>query len=204
MSYQEDVARWQRHANARAQRQWKNANETYQDLQTQYHETLEEADRAQEEGDQYSLNNAYDELTRIEGEIAPYEALHRQQQQAKPHPVAAWWDWKNKDYRDRLERRLGPQGAAQAFAMADGIVTRPRIPSETNWQRTGMGLQRYSPGYVRAIEDVLETYSGEATGVPYSAKEQLPDLNQAAEISGLSPQDYQRARQALKAQGRVS
>lgn len=203
MTYRDDIARYQRHANARIERQWKQANETYQDLQQQYHDTLEEADAAQEEGDQYSLNYAYDRLTEIEQQIAPYEQLHQQQQAQQTHPVAQWWDWKNKDYREQLERKLGPQGAAQAFAVADGIVTRPRVEGEQNWQRTGMGLQRYSPQYVKAMEDVLETYSAGATGVPFSAKEALPDFNDAAEASGISRQEYDRSRQALIAQGRI-
>lgn len=203
MSYRDDVARWQRHANARAQRQINNANERWGELQGEYHEVMEEADNAQRNDDRETLNYCYDRMTELEAEMAPYEQAYRQQQQSQPHPAVTQWDARNKQYIERLEQRLGPQGAAQTFAMADGYVTRPKVKDENNWQRTGMGIPRNSPAYFKAMEDMLEQYSGEATGVPYDPKTQMLNANEAAEISGVSPQEYNRQAQLAWQQGKI-
>jgi len=51
---------------------------------------------------------------------------------------------------------------------------------------------------------MLELDSQRVTGVPYDSKDQMLTADEAAKISGLSPQAYNRASQQIAAQGRFS
>jgi hypothetical protein len=150
--YQQEVMRM------RMERKQAEARDHYEMWRQEYNEALDERENAALQfmddpvGAREDWNRADQRMEEAERNLAP----HYRAQQPQAHPAATQWDARNKQYIERLERRLGPQGAAQTFALADGYVTRPKIQGENNWQRTGMGIARNSPAYFKAMEDMLQ------------------------------------------------
>jgi hypothetical protein len=66
-----------------------------------------------------------------------------------------------------------------------------------------MGLARYSQEYFDRGKDFLELYSEGTSGVPYEPNATLT-ADEAAKISGVSPQAYNKAAAAMQQQGRYS
>src|SRR5262249_47185691 len=99
------------------------------------------------------------------------------------------------------------QRAYQALDAAHNYMMRPRNPNTNNPAHTGMGWHPqavYTPQYFDKLKDLLEMHGENFLGVKYDRKEEMLTPNEAAKISGLSPQHYNHAAQTIGAQGRFS
>jgi hypothetical protein len=153
---------------------------------------------------------------------------HMPRRQPQMDPAAAEWLARNQSFRDRYG-----QAADHYILAAHNYITRPKIPHETNLERTGMGLQANTPEYFEAIETLLETSLPVATtdfrqpkkyqqpGMTYNPNEKsmtAQDAYEAAATSkigltkeqrdagtpGLHPQDYNEISKALFEAGEFS
>jgi hypothetical protein len=66
-----------------------------------------------------------------------------------------------------------------------------------------MGIQRNSPAYFHAMNNLLELYSEQITGVKFDPEERNLTADGATKLSRLSPRDYNQSVQALQNQGRI-
>jgi hypothetical protein len=97
--------------------------------------------------------------------------------------------------------------------LADAVILRahqqavtPRNPnasSQSHPNTYGSGLRPGTPAYYKAINSYLELY-GAALGAPYDPNEDGLTANEAARISGLSPQRYNQCSQQMANQRRFS
>jgi hypothetical protein len=199
-SYREDMAAVQQQITAaRQQRAQREYAEQVQALQADYRENLAARNQAATNKDREDWDY-WDSLCE-QNERDLQSLLPVQQPQAHPHAVR--WDYVHKPYVDRLQQRWGVQGSAQKLAEADAYVTRPRNPRATNLNERGMGIQRNSPAYFNAMNNLLELYSEQITGVKFDPEEKNLTADGAAKLSGLSPRDYNQSVQALQNQGRI-
>ena len=106
-------------------------------------------------------------------------------------PRLAQFGQTNQGYLNKLRARVGPERTGQFLNWID-----QRLVS--------MGYQRNTPGYFERGRDMLELDSQRVTGVAYDSKDQALTADEAAKISGLSPQEYNRAAQVIGGQGRYS
>jgi len=164
------------------------------------------------------------EARRCQREINEYFP-RRQPQMA---PAAAEWLERNKAFRDRYG-----QYADGAILVAHNYAVRPKIPGETNLDRTGMGLRPNTPEYFEAIETLLETSLPVATtnfalpknqqrpAMVYNPNEKSPTVFDAFEaaatskigltpeqrdagVPGISAETYNEASRALFEAGKFS
>jgi hypothetical protein len=80
--------------------------------------------------------------------------------------------------------------------MAHEYATRPRNPRATNPAHNGMGLPVNSPQYFEAVRNLLEMYAKDY-GLQYDRNEELITATDAANISKVTPQDYNYASRVL-------
>src|SRR5262249_32230884 len=95
------------------------------------------------------------------------------------------------------------QRAYQALDAAHAYMIRPRTGS-TNPAHAGMGWNPqhvFTPQYFDRMRDLLELHGEKLLGVKYDRGEELLTPNEAAKISGLSPQQYNHAVRAMASQG---
>jgi hypothetical protein len=148
MSYKEDMASVQQRINAarqeRAQREYV---EQVRALQAEYRDNC--AARAQATANNDRADWDYWDSLCEQNERDLQAFLPVQEPQA--HPAAVRWDYINKTFNERLTQRLGPQAAQQKMAEADAYITRPRNPRSTDLSQRGMGIQRNSPAYFKAM-----------------------------------------------------
>lgn len=183
-NYQEDVARM------RAERKQAEAADQYEQLRQQYNEALENRENASlqilgNDGDRSSWDYWDQQMEEAERQLAPYI----QAQRPKPHPAALEWDAQNSQYIHKVQQSIGPQQAVQRMAQLDAAATRHH--------------PRHSEGYKKFIEDALELYSEESTGVKYDPKDKTLTWRDAAKASGLTEQEYGTNYHRLRAQGRI-
>ena len=180
-------------AEIRQQRAQQEYQARAQEILTEFQENTACRDQAARDGDA-EMWHIYDrECERLEHEAAAY--MPPQQPQVDPKMVE--FMRRNQSFFDRFGQR-----AAYAADLADAYITRPRVRGERNPLRTGMGLQRGSAQYFAALKDLLEMH-GKDYGVHFDRGEAIATPNEAAKLSGLSARDYNRARSALIAQGRL-
>jgi hypothetical protein len=188
-TYLQEVAR------LRQQRAQAELQDRLQQIQTEAAENLRYRDEAAQNNDPQSWHY-WDSL--LEQNERDYQAFVPPQ---RPQDPPAWTQWalRNKHFFDRYGAR-----AKQAIEVAHGYLTRPKNPRETNLDRRGMGLQPFTPQYFKELENLLEMYGDKsAFGVRYDPNEKALTPDEAAEASGLSARDYNKAVVALRNQGRL-
>jgi hypothetical protein len=184
---------------ARQQRAQREYAEQVQTIQADYRENIAARNQAAANKDREDWDY-WDSLCE-QNERDLQSLLPVQQPQADPRAMR--WDYVHKPFVDRLQARWGVQGSAQKLAEADAYVTRPRNPRATNLNERGMGIQRNSPAYFNAMNNLLELYSEQITGVKFDPEERNLTPDGAAQAAGLSPRDYNQSVQALQNQGRI-
>jgi len=188
-TYQEEIANW------RAQRRQQEANNRLQELRQEHAQQVRERDTAIANNDLESAASADDQMQYLENEYAQLVGPQQPQMDSR----LARWSAMNKDYLDRLIATHGNKKATQYLDKVEQYLTSPKNP----YGGGGMGLPRYSQAYFDRGKDFLEMYSERDTGVPYEPNATLT-AEGAAKISGLSPQEYNRAAQQIGDQRRYS
>jgi hypothetical protein len=187
-TYAEMIAQMKLEAAARQQQQLvREATALYQDVQ----ETERAAAEALQQGDTETANYYVQELTEKEQELGSMVERLPQPAPPPPDPRLAQFEARNQAYLGKLRAKVGPQRAGQFLNWCDQRLVK-------------MGIARNSPDYFRRGRDMLELDSERCTGVPYNSGDQALTANQAAKISGLAPDEYNRASREMAAQGRFS
>jgi hypothetical protein len=192
MSYQQEIANW------RQQRRQAEAQNRVNELRQEHTQAIRERDHAIASNDLELAASADDQCQYLEQEYA--QLVGPQRPQVDPRMA-------------EFVRRRTPfverhgQAAYQAMDMAHRYATGPRNPNPTPQAvaagNHGMGLTPGTQAYFDAMDSLLTMYSKDL-GLHYDPEEKLLDANQAAKISGLSPQSYNHAAQQIGAQGRYS
>ena len=180
-NYQQTIARMRQE---RSQRERLNQLEN---IQTDYREAVRERDEAAARGDMDEFELRDTDCERLE---ADWQYLNPPQP-PPADPRLVEFGQRNNDYLNRLRAKVGPERAGQFLNWLDQRLV-------------NMGLQRNSSGYFERGRDMLELDSARVTGVAYDPNTQALTANEAAKISGLSPQQYNHAAQKIGNQGRYS
>ena len=189
----------------RLQRKQAEAADHYEMWRQEYNDALDERENAALQfmddpvGAREDWNRADQRMEEAERNLAP----HIRAQQPQAHPAATQWDARRKAFVERLQQKHGYQGAMQRFAALDGYITRPKIQNETNPSRTGMGIARNSPAYFKAADELLELHSDNFFGVKFDPNESTLTPNEACEISGTDPGEWNRQAQLAWRQGKI-
>jgi hypothetical protein len=196
-NYAETIARM------KAEAQQREMNQNLREAAAVYEEVQENERLAAEAlaaGDQDSANFYVEQLAEKERELGYYaEKLPPPPPEVDPRIAKGYQ--RNRAYFDRYGNR-----GWEVFAAAYGHLTRPKNPNSTDWRQSGMGLtpdQALSPAGQRLMEDWAEVNGKPLFNVQYDPNEKALGPNQAAKISGLSPQQYNYAAKVLWQQGRV-
>jgi len=164
-----------------------------QNLIEDYAEAVRLRDEAAERNDAASWHHFDSEAESLEDSWARYYAPRPQQPQVDPRMAG---------YFNRKSAFLNRHGdaAARAMDMAHQYATRARTGS-ANPAQTGMGLTPGTPAYFRGMDDLLEMYAG-SFGLQYDAKEDQVHPNEAARISGVRYDEYNKGVKQLHQLGR--
>jgi hypothetical protein len=176
----------------RLERNQREHHERLQNTQAEYVEAARERDEAAARGDLDGFELADTDCERLEQDWAQLCP-----QQRTLHPAAREFLDKHRAFRERYGQR-----ADQAIVAAHQYATRPRNPNATNPANNGMGLKENTPAYFRAVTDLLEMYGPSFYGIRFDHSEAGLTPNEAAKISGVSANTYNRASQELARQGR--
>jgi hypothetical protein len=173
-----ELARW------RTERKQSEAANRVQQIQQEYAQAERERDIAIANNDIETAEWRDMDCEQLEQEYRQYVPPPK----PKMHPAAQEWILQNKPFFDRH----GTQ-ADQAVKAAHAWLTRP---GNAGWKVN-------SPEYFGAIESLLETDGQRLYGVRYDPAEKVPNLREAAKITGMSPNKYVGVAQELYKQGRV-
>ena len=187
-NYQQTIARMRQE---RANREYLNRLDN---IQIDYREAVRERDEAAARGD----------VDEFEMRDADCEQLEKD------------WNYHNPPRPPQLDPRLVQfaqqnagflqkygQRAYQALDAAHQYMMRPRT-GNNNPAYTGMGWNPqhvFTPQYFDKMKDLLEMHGENLLGVKYDRNEEILTPNEAAKISGLSPQQYNHAVRTMAAQG---
>jgi hypothetical protein len=187
-NYHQTIARTRQE---RAQREHLNRLEN---IQVDYREALRERDEAAARGDIDEFEMRDTDCEELEKSWAYLNPVRQQWD-----PRAIEWLRKHQAFRER-------HGAAadQAILAAHQYAIRPRNPNATNPANAGMGLTPNTPAYFEAVQNLLEMYGKDFNGVRFDPSEKALTATEAAKISGVSANLYNRALQQVSAQGRLS
>jgi hypothetical protein len=187
-TYLQEIAR------LRQQRAQAELQDRVRQIQEDYVQNMQGRDEAARNNDPESWHY-WDSL--VEQNERDYQAFVPVQ---RPQDPPAWTQWalRNRAFYDRYGDR-----AKQAVQAAHGYITRPKNPRETHPDRRGMGIQAWTPAYFSALEGLLQTH-GRLVGLNYDPSEKALTPDEAAEASGLSARDYNRAVVDLRNQGRLN
>jgi hypothetical protein len=188
-TYAEQIAQLRR-VRAEAEHQ-----QAAQNLIEDYAVAVQLRDEAAERGDAQMWHSYDSEAEAYERDWARYYAPVQQKPQVDPR-MAGYFKRK-KTFLDRHGT-----AAANAMDMAHQYATRPRTGS-ANPAQTGMGLQPGTPQYFKAMDDLLEMYSG-SLGLQYDPKEDTVTPNDAVKISGVRFDEYNKGVRQLHQLGRNS
>jgi len=164
-------------------------------IRQEHAQAARERDQAIAENDMETAELRDMDAQQLEQEWAQYNPPQQQPMDSR----MARWGAMNKDYLDRLIATHGNEKATEYLNRVENYLTSPKNP----YGGGGMGLPRYSQAYFDRGKDYLEMYSERDTGVPYEPNATLT-AEGAAKISGLSPQEYNRAAQQIGNQRRYS
>jgi hypothetical protein len=166
-----------------------------EELVANYQESLEFREEAAQRGDAAAWHIHDADCETLEHDWDRYYRPRPQQQPVDPR--MAGYFRRKKTFLDRHG-----DAAANAMDMAHRYATRPRTGS-ANPAQTGMGLQPGTPQYFKAMDDLLEMYSG-SLGLSYDPKEDAVGPNEAARISGVRANEYNQGVRQLHQMGRNS
>jgi hypothetical protein len=187
----EQVAQW-RQDRMRAQ-----VEQRKQEIVSEYREAARERDQAIADNDLETAGTNDDYCQNLEAEWQQYVPTPPPQMDPRLQRFHA----ANKNYIDALVAKHGNEKATAFLNAVDARLTAPRNLQDPS--KGGMGLQRYSPEYFQRGQDFLELYSEGVSGERYTPNDTLT-AEEAAKISGVSPDQYNRASAALNNQGRFS
>jgi hypothetical protein len=160
---------------------------------------LEEAHRAQQRGDEEAARNYSDEAAGWDDDIQRLSAEHNQL--APPQIPKAWNHWikKHAGFVER-EGQVGVEAVEAALA----YMARPRTDSKDP-RYTGLGMtpqQIFTPQGLKQLDTILHTGGEPVFGVRFDSGEQILTPAEAARISGLSGEAYNRASKAVYQAGK--
>jgi len=190
-SYTEQIAQW------RNDRMRQQVEVRKQEIAEEYRDLVRDRDQLIADNQMQDAEEIDQQVQNLEAEWQAYNPPQAPQMDARLQRFHA----ANKDYVDRLIARHGNDKATAFLNAVDARLTAPRNLSDPS--KGGMGLARYSPEYFQRGKDFLEIYSEGVTKEPFTADNTLT-ADEAARISGVSPQQYNRSAQALQQQGRFS
>src|SRR5262249_22000884 len=168
-----------------------------EEIKAEYAEVQRERDRAIAENDMESAEISDARCQDLENEWSQYHPPQPPQMDPRLQRFHA----ANKDYVDRLTASMRNKKTPAFLNAVDARLTAPRNHHEP--AKGGLGLARYSPEYFQRGKDFLELYSEGTSGERYTSDDTLT-ADEAAKISGVSPQQYNRSAQALHQQGRYT
>jgi len=189
-TYAEELAQW-RQERAKAQ-----IADRCNQIRQEYAEASRERDQAIAQNDLETAEFRDDDCKQLEQEWNHYVPP-----QSQVDPRLAEFARRNATFLQRYGQK-----AYAVLDQAHQYLLRPRNPNSNDPRYTGMGFRpehAYTPQYFRALKDLLEINGEQLFGVRYDRAEQQLTANQAAKISGLSPQHYNHAVRAMHAQGRL-
>jgi hypothetical protein len=195
--YQQEVMRM------RVERKQAEARDQYQQLVEQYNRAVEARDEESLQilskgGDRSEYDYWDSQVEEAERGLAPYI----QAQQPKQDPRAVEWYRRNSAFVERYGQR-----ANAAINDAHKYIFRPRNENTNNPALRGMGMhpsQAYTPEYFKKLEDILEMHAPMYHGINYDPKEKSLTPNEACEVSGISPNQYNEASRAAAAAGKYN
>ena len=133
-----------------------------------------------------------------------YEQRWNQLNPPRPPQVRpVWADWINRN--SAFIEREGQKGV-NAVAGALAYMQRPKNPNTNDPRFTGQGLrpeQIFTPAGMDNLEALLEINGQQLFGVNYDRGEKSLTPNQAAHMSGLSAEAYNRGVHAMHRAGRL-
>jgi hypothetical protein len=173
-SYQQQIAQM------RQERREREVQERVEYVTAEYNDALRRRKEAEEIGDREAWDLADADLEMQESNL---REMFPQQPQMSPQSVE--WLKKNESFR----RRYG-QVADQWIVHAHNNAVRAGFKPDTK-------------PYFDAVETSLEVGGPIFGGPRYDPSDQMITPNEAAKISGLSPQQYNHAAQVLYKQGRI-
>src|SRR5262245_38624443 len=188
-SYQEEIAQW------RMQRRQQEAADRVEQIKAEYREATRERDVAIAEGDLGSAELRDMDCEQLEAEYSQYVP-----QQPQIDQRLVQFAQKNQQFFERY----GPR-AYQALDAAHQYMMRPRRSDTNNPAYTGMGWRPdkvFSPQYFERLKDLMEMHGEAFLGVKYDRNEENLAPNEAARISGLSPQQYNHFAKQVAAAGK--
>jgi hypothetical protein len=175
MGYQDEIATW------RAQRKQAEAANRVQQIQEEYAQAARERDTAIANNDLETAEWRDMDCEQLESEYNQY---------VPPQPQYHPKDLKMIRAAQPYFKRYGQRAAKAAFEVNQHITQRMRVSPD-------------HPNYEELMRRGMEFY-GDKYGAPYDSNAEVLTPEEAAKISGLSPQGYAKAYQQLKRQGRVS
>jgi hypothetical protein len=176
MGYAEELAQW------RMQRKRAEITDRIGQIQAEYAQVSRERDTAISNNDIETAEYLDKDCEQLEAEYNQYVPPQRPQ----PHPRVLGLAQRNAAF----FQKYGAYGAQMADHAHNYVVNHMRISPN-------------SPRYQDAVLSYMELYSKEA-GMPYDRGDQALTPNQAARISGLSPEAYNRSVQEIARQGRFT
>src|SRR5262249_2409261 len=191
MGYQDDIYAW------RQQRQQQQIADRLQQIQTEYRQIQRERDEAIADNDMETAECRDADCQQLEQEWAHYNPP---QQQRNPQ----WENWLRRN--STFIEREGQRGV-QAVTEALRYMQRPRNPNSNDPRYTGMGMtpqQVFSPQGFDKLESLLEIHGQQFYGVKFDKNEQPLTANEAAKMSGQTPENYNRASQRMGSDQRFS
>jgi hypothetical protein len=190
-TYQEQIAQW------RAQRKQQEVAERVNQIASEYRDAVRERDQHIANNDLESAAWRDADCEQLEQEYSQY--VPPQQPQIDPRLVQ--FAKQNAGFLQKYGQR-----AYQALDAAHQYMMRPRT-GNPNPAFTGMGWNPqhvYTPAYFARMKELLEMHGESHLGVKYDPNEEMLTPNEAAKISGLTPQQYNYAAQVVGRQGRYS
>jgi hypothetical protein len=190
-SYLQQVAQW------RQDRMRQQAQARQEEIKQEYAQAARERDEAIADNRMDDATDADNYCQNLEAEWSEYHPP----QPPQMDPQLARWGQANKEYIDRLIAKHGVEKTNAFLNAIDAKLTGPR--NQYAPEKGGLGLKRNSPEYFARGNDFLELYSEGVSGERYTPNDTLT-AEEAAKISGISPQQYNRSAQVLNQQGRFS
>ena len=189
--YYEQIARMRvERANRERIREMREIQEDYQTVREARDEEAQRGDVESFEGNDHHLI----QLERRCNQLNPPKP---------PQLPPVWADWINRN--STFIEREGQKGV-NAVAGALAYMQRPKNPNSNEPRFTGMGPrpeQIFTPAGMDNLEALLEINGELFFGVNYDKNEKSLTPNQAAHMSGLSTEAYNRGVRAMHAQGRL-
>jgi len=190
-TYTEQIAQWRQ-------------DRMRQQVEVRKEEIVQEFRELSRERDQAIADNRMDDAEYADNQVQNLEAEWQEYhppQAPQMDPRLQRFHAANKNYIDALISKHGNDKASAFLTAVDARLTAPRNLQDPS--KGGMGLARYSQEYFDRGKDFLELYSEGTSGVPYEPNATLT-ADEAAKISGVSPQAYNKAAAAMQQQGRYS